>query len=103
LLSLATAARSQRIERTPALDSISVTARRISQADQLLTTQVAAALRTDKFADDDHVTVTVRDGVVTLHGLVLDYWDVQALKRLCRKVAGVNKVVNDLDVRLGGE
>jgi osmotically-inducible protein OsmY len=36
-------------------------------------------------------------------GIALDYWDVQMMKRLARRIPGVRRVVDDLDVRLGGE
>jgi osmotically-inducible protein OsmY len=38
-----------------------------------------------------------------LSGIALDYWDVIAMKRLVRKMPGVKKVVDDLDVRVGGD
>ena len=86
----------------PALTEIIVTGKKIVD-DELVSRHVAAALHSDPSVLDDHITVTVRNGVVTLHGIALDYWDVRAMKRLSRHVAGVKRVVDDIDVRLGGE
>jgi hypothetical protein len=86
----------------PALAEIIVTGEKIVE-DELVSRQVAAALHSDPNVLDDHITVTVRNGIVTLHGIALDYWDVRAMKRISRRVAGVKRVVDDIDVRLGGE
>jgi len=86
-----------------ALQEITVTARKISKSDEEVTTQVETALHSDRYIFSDHVTITSKNGVVTLSGIALDYWDVIAMKRLVRKMPGVRKVVDDLDVRSGGE
>lgn len=86
----------------PALTEIIVTGKKIVD-DELVSRQVATALHSDPNVLDDHITVTVKNGIVTLHGIALDYWDVRAMKRLSRRVAGVKRVVDDIDVRLGGE
>jgi len=82
------------------LEEIVVTARRL---DLEVQAQVTAALREDRYANDRHVTVNVRNGIVTLEGFVTDEWDLRALRRAASKVAGVKKVVNNLDLVLGGE
>lgn len=86
-----------------ALQEITVTARKISKSDAEVTTQVETALHSDRYIFSDHVTITSKNGIVTLSGIALDYWDVIAMKRLVRKMPGVRKVVDDLDVRSGGE
>ena len=86
----------------PALTEIIVTGKKIVD-DELVSRQVATALHSDPNVLDDHITVTVKNGIVTLHGIALDYWDVRAMRRLSRRVAGVKRVVDDIDVRLGGE
>jgi hypothetical protein len=83
------------------LDAIVVTAKR--QADETIKRQVEAALRSDPFFYDEHVTVTIRNGVVTLQGMVFDDWDLRNALRIGRKVPGVKRVVNDLEIKLGGE
>jgi osmotically-inducible protein OsmY len=84
------------------LQQITVTARRVFQ-DQEVTQRVAAALHADPYILDDHVTITTKDGVVTLHGLALDNWDVIQMKRLIRKMPGVRQVVDNLDVLMTGD
>jgi len=84
-----------------ALQEITVTARKVSATDEEVTAQVATALHSDRYIFSDHVTVTAKNGVVTLRGIAVDYWDVIAMKRLVRRMPGVKKVVDDLDVSLG--
>lgn len=85
------------------LQEITVTARKVAKSDEEVTAQVETALHSDRYIFSDHVTITAKNGVVTLSGIALDYWDVIAMKRLVRKMPGVRKVVDDLDVRAGGE
>ena len=84
-----------------ALQEITVTARKVSKTDAEMTELVETALRSDRYIFSDHVTIKSKNGVVTLSGKMLDYWDVIATKRLVRKMPGVKKVVDDLDVSLG--
>ena len=87
------------------LDAIVVTAKRHTDAvaDETTKRQVEAALRSDPFFYDEHVTVTIKNGVVTLQGIVFDDWDLRNALRIGRKVPGVKRVVNDLEIKLGGE
>lgn len=85
-----------------ALDPIIVTGRRMS-TDELVTNEVATALSSNPLVLSEHITVTAKNGVVTLRGIALDYWDVQMIKRISRRVAGVRRVVDDIDVRIGGD
>jgi osmotically-inducible protein OsmY len=87
------------------LDTILVTAQRQAdaEADEKVRGQVESALHSDPFFNDEHVTVTIKDGVVTLQGIVFDEWDLRAVKRIARRIPGVKRVVNDLEVKLGGE
>ena len=96
---LADDAASRKSERT--LDSILVTAKRV--ADEEVKEQVEQALHTDPYFYDGHVTVTIKDGVVTLSGVVFDEWDLRVAKRIAKRIAGVRRVVNDLEIELGGE
>jgi osmotically-inducible protein OsmY len=84
------------------LQQITVTAKK-TFPDEVVTEQVATALHDDPYILDTHVTITTKNGVVTLHGLALDNWDVAQMKRLVRKMAGVRRVVNDLDVLITGD
>ncbi|MFI4889570.1 MAG: BON domain-containing protein [Steroidobacterales bacterium] len=87
------------------LGGILVTTRREPDpaADAALAQTAAAALHADPFFYDAHVTVTVRNGILTLHGIVFDEWDLRDALRLARRVPGVHRVVNDLEIKLGGE
>jgi BON domain len=79
------------------LEQIIVTARKRPQPvpDEVLTGRVQAALKADPFFYDEHVTVTIKNGVVTLEGIVFDEWDVHKAIRIAKKIAGVRRVVTD--------
>jgi len=83
------------------LDPITVTARRL--ADEQVKQQVETALHQDAFFYDAHVSVTIKDGVATLSGLVFDEWDLRMARRITKRVPGVKRVVDDLEIKLGGE
>jgi hypothetical protein len=87
------------------LESIVVTAKRRSDpaADEKMKIQVEQAMHSDRFFYDDHVTVTVENGVATLRGMVFDDWDMRQAMRICRRIAGVKRVINDLEIESGGE
>jgi osmotically-inducible protein OsmY len=93
---------------TPAntrLDEVVVTAKRRSDpaADEKTKQQVEEALHSDAFFYDEHVTVTVRDGVATLRGIVFDDWDLRQAMRIARRIPGVRRVLNDLEISQGGD
>jgi osmotically-inducible protein OsmY len=71
--------------------------------DEVLKEQVETVLHDDPYFFGEHVTVTIRNGVATLQGIVFDDWDLRNAIRLSRKVPGVKRVVNDLEIKLGGE
>jgi osmotically-inducible protein OsmY len=87
------------------LDAIVVTAKKRSDpaADEKMKQQVEEALHSDAYFYDEHVTVTIKNGVATLQGIVFDDWDLRQAMRIARKVPGVRRVVNDLEIKLGGE
>jgi hypothetical protein len=82
------------------LEQIVVTAKKhpVSVPDEVLTKEVQVALKSNPFFLDDHVTVTIKNGVVTLEGVVFDDWDVRTAIRIARKIAGVRRVVTDFYV-----
>jgi hypothetical protein len=84
-----------------ALQEITVTARKVSPTDAEVAAQVETALHSDRYIFSEHVTITAKNGVVTLRGIAVDYWDVIAMKRLVRRMPGVKRVVDDLDISLG--
>jgi osmotically-inducible protein OsmY len=87
------------------LDEIVVTARKRSDpaADEKTKQQVEEALHSDAFFYDEHVTVTVQDGVATLRGIVFDDWDLRQAMRIARRIPGVRRVLNDLEISQGGD
>jgi hypothetical protein len=89
----------------PRLDTIVVTAKRRADpvADEQLRQQVEAALHSDLFFYDEHVTVTIHNGVATLQGIVFDDRDLRSALRIAKKIPGVKRVINDLEITLGGE
>jgi BON domain len=82
------------------LDPIVVTAKRRPEpvADEVLTKRVEAAMHANAYFNDEHVTVYIKNGVVTLEGVVYDDWDVRTAMRIARKIAGVRRVVSDFYV-----
>ena len=84
-----------------ALQEITVTAKKLSKTDEEMTAQVETALRSDRFIFSEHVTIASKNGVVTLSGIAVDYWDVITMKRLVRRMPGVKRVVDNIDISLG--
>ena len=82
------------------LDPIVVTAKKRPEpvADEVLTKRVQAAMHSNAYFNDEHVTVSTKNGVVTLEGVVYDDWDVRTAMRIARKIAGVRRVVSDFYV-----
>jgi hypothetical protein len=85
------------------LNSIVVTGKRIPESDAEVKEQVETAMRSNPYFPDEHVTVTIKDGVVTLHGFIYDEWDLRVAMRIARRTHGVKRVINDLEIELGGE
>jgi osmotically-inducible protein OsmY len=102
-----TSAHAQRI--TPSansgLDEVVVRGKRQIDpiADARLRRQVEVALAADPYFYSEHVSVTIQNGVATLHGIVFDDWDLRNAMRISRRIPGVKRVVNDLEIKLGGE
>jgi hypothetical protein len=69
-----------------------------SAADAQLNKQVETAMQSDRYFYDDHVTATTRNGVVVLRGMVFDEWDVRTAIRISRRIAGVKRVINQLEI-----
>src|ERR1700735_576960 len=84
-----------------ALQEITVTARKVAKTDEEVKEQVETALHSDRYIFSEHVAVTSKNGVGTLRGIARDYWDVIAMKRLVRRMPGVKRVVDNIDISLG--
>jgi hypothetical protein len=83
------------------LDTIVVTAQRL--VDEQLRTQVELALRSDPTLMSGHLDVSIKNGVVTLRGMVFDDWDMRIARRAAKRIPGVKRVINDMEIKLGGE
>jgi osmotically-inducible protein OsmY len=70
--------------------------------DDDLGNRVKTALHMDPYFYDQHVTVSVEKGSVVLGGFVFSAWDLQDALRIARKAAGNTRVVDNLDIQLGG-
>jgi osmotically-inducible protein OsmY len=70
--------------------------------DEVLRGRVAAALHSDPYFYDVHVTVSVEKGAVVLRGFVSSDWDLLDAIRIASKAAGDRRVVDDLTIELGG-
>lgn len=74
---------------------IVVTAPRMS--DEALTARVTRAVRENPYVLSDHVTVTTENGIVRVGGLVRDLPDLIAILRIARRIAGMSRVVNEIE------
>lgn len=66
--------------------------------DEELTRRVEVALQSDKYLYLDHVTIRVINGVVHLEGSVSEDCDLIDVLRYARRVPGVKRIVNELDL-----
>ncbi len=82
--------------------TVVVTGKRVAVPDAELVAEIARAFDASPVLYAAHITVTSRNGVVTLHGLVFDEWDLRIAERLARRLPGVRRVVNDTELKLGG-
>lgn len=71
--------------------------------DQHIRRNVEAELNWDPEIDASDIAVTVKDGVVTLTGIVRKYTEKYDAERITKRVLGVKAVVNDLEVKLPTE
>ena len=73
-----------------------------SVTDEELSRRVQAALHADPYFYDKHVSVSVDNGAVVLHGIVFSEWDLRDAMRIARQAADRRLVVDDLTIQLGG-
>jgi osmotically-inducible protein OsmY len=96
----------QNVDAPPLNQSASLTDRSTqsadSNADERLAKRVKDALHSDPYFYDEHVTVSVENGAVVLHGFVSSEWDLRDAIRIASKAAGDRRVVDNLSIKLGG-
>ena len=94
-----------------ALDDISVASKSAtattsldasSLADIQLQAAVTSALESDPYFYAAHVTVSVKNSIVVLHGFVFSDWDLRDAIRIASKAADGKRVVDDLAIEVGG-
>ena len=73
---------------------IVVTAKR---SDEAIAAKVETAIKQNPYIFSDHVTVTAKNGVVRVAGVVNDLNDLLAILRVARRVAGKGRVVNEIE------
>jgi osmotically-inducible protein OsmY len=71
-------------------------------ADEELRDRVQAALHSNPYFYDEHVTVSVEHGDVVLHGFVGGAWDLLDAIRIAGNAAGNRRVIDDLEILMGG-
>jgi osmotically-inducible protein OsmY len=67
-------------------------------ADQQVTEQVQQALAADPWIFSEHVTVTTRNGIVVVEGIVQDTGELFRILRLARRIPGARRVYSQLEV-----
>jgi osmotically-inducible protein OsmY len=66
--------------------------------DEQVTRQVERTLANDPWIYAEHVTVTTRNGVVRVEGIVQDTGELFRILRLARKTPGARRVVDALEI-----
>jgi osmotically-inducible protein OsmY len=84
------------------LTEIVVPGTKLPATDEQVTQRVQTALVSNSDSYVEHVTVTTKNGAVHLPGSVHDYWELSLLLRATRRLAGVQRVVNELDMTISG-
>lgn len=96
----ASAATGSRNEESIGASSIATSTKGDTQhaSDQDIRTRVRAALDSAPYLYAEHITVTSKDGVVTLNGLVGSEWDLRDAIKVSSRVDGVRRVDDDLEI-----
>lgn len=68
------------------------------EADEQVTLQVEKTLTEDRWIFADHLTVTTRNGVVEIEGIVQDTAEWLRILRLARKTPGARRVVDRMEM-----
>src|SRR2546428_1088425 len=75
----------------------------LNRTDQELQQDVLAELKWDAQIQPNEISVSVKDGVVTLTGWVDSYLKKWSAEEAAHKVAGVKAVANDIEIKLATE
>ncbi len=87
------------------LQAIVVKARKVPVVlpDAEVKERVEAAMHADPYFLDDHITVTVRNGIVILEGIASDSWQLSDATRISRRIPGVKSVFNNIEIHDSGD
>src|SRR5258706_14600458 len=70
-----------------------------TRSDAAIREDVELELRYDPKITSPDITVSVKDGVVTLAGFVSSYWEKDEAEKAAKRVYGVRAVANDIQVK----
>ena len=73
-----------------------------AKTDLDLAEKVQTALQSDPYINDTHIVVSVDKGTVYLRGFVMGAWDLLDAIRIAHRVAGGNRVIDELSIVMGG-
>jgi osmotically-inducible protein OsmY len=68
-------------------------------ADEQITQQAVQAVSNDPWIYSDHVTITTRNGVIRVEGIVQDTGELFRILRICRRIPGARRVVSELEMQ----
>jgi osmotically-inducible protein OsmY len=71
-----------------------------TRTDASIRESVVSELKWDPKITSPDIAVAVKDGVVTLSGYVISYWEKDAAEKAAKRVFGVKGVANDIEVKL---
>jgi hypothetical protein len=73
-----------------------------AKTDLALAEKLQTALQSDPYINDTHIVVSVDRGTVYLRGFVMGAWDLLDAIRIAHRVAGGNRVIDELSIQVGG-
>jgi osmotically-inducible protein OsmY len=72
------------------------------ESDALLVAKVEQAMQNDPFLFVAHISVSADNGVVRIEGVVQDPFEMLQIVRMARRIAGKRRVINEIEVAMGG-
>ena len=65
-----------------------------------LKNNILTAFKVEPSVRNSDIDVLVKDGTVTLHGFSPSYWDKSSAVHAAKRVAGVNAINDDIQIKL---
>jgi osmotically-inducible protein OsmY len=72
------------------------------ESDAALVAKVEQAMENDPYLFVSHISVSADKGVVRIEGVVQDPFDMLQIVRMARRIAGRRRVINEIEVAMGG-